>query len=336
MMSTTLCLVGGTFDCFHAGHEALLESALKCDSVEVWINSDALASKKDPRVAPLSVRMAVISDWAEGRNLTCHELKDSWGPAPFRADATHIVCTPETHSNCVKINNMRVENELVPLDIVDVQHVAAEDGNAISSTRIRQGSIDRDGKPWVRSTDLDSVVSMPSKLDDELKKPMGVLFEGPEEEPTVAMHAALQSIPKEAPCIIAVGDVTVAALLECGWVPDVGVVDGMTKRQVWSGELDRSSFVGHLNCENPPGQLTPDLLECIDLALEFTFSEDGGPVLLEVDGEEDLSPIFIHLLAPIGTAVLYGQPSQGVVLRITDTATKVRSRLILDSFVHGD
>ena len=336
MMSTTLCLVGGTFDCFHAGHEALLESALKFDYVEVWISSDTIAREKDPRIASLSSRKSAILDWASGRNLSCHELDDSWGPAPFREDATHIVCTPETYSNCSIINKMRVENGLVPLNIVEVQHVSASDGSPISSTRIRQGSIDREGKPWIRSTDLDYVVRMPSKLDDELKKPMGELFQGPEEEPTVAMRAALQSIPKETPCIVAVGDVTVAALLECGWVPDVGVIDGMTKRQKWDGELDPSSFVGHLNCESPPGQLTPDLLESIDLALEFAFSEDGGPVLLEVDGEEDLSPIYIHLLAPIGTAVLYGQPSQGVVLRITDTETKVRSRLILDSFVHGE
>jgi hypothetical protein len=73
-------------------------------------------------------------------------------------------------------------------------------------------------------------------------------------------------------------------------------------------------------------------LECADLALEFAFSEEGGPVLLDVDGEEDLAPIIIHLLAPLGTVVLYGQPSAGVVLRVTDESTKERCRALLDTF----
>ncbi|GIS44494.1 MAG: hypothetical protein Ct9H90mP16_15640 [Candidatus Poseidoniales archaeon] len=105
---------------------------------------------------------------------------------------------------------------------------------------------------------------------------------------------------------------TVNALLEAGWAPDVGVVDGLTKQTRLGWELDRSSF-GHFSCQNPPGQLTPELLECPDLALEFSFPDEGAPVLLEVDGEEDLSPIFIHLLAPLGSVILYGQPSAGGV-----------------------
>ena len=60
-MSATLCLVGGTFDCFHAGHQALLEAALSCDSVEVWVTSDEIACEKDPRIKPQSERQQDIS-----------------------------------------------------------------------------------------------------------------------------------------------------------------------------------------------------------------------------------------------------------------------------------
>ncbi|MEC8927491.1 MAG: pantetheine-phosphate adenylyltransferase [Candidatus Thermoplasmatota archaeon] len=331
-MSATLCLVGGTFDCFHAGHQALLEAALGCDSVEVWVTSDAIAAEKDPRIKPQSDRQNDISDWAGGRSLTTHSLEDSWGPAPTRGDATHIVCTPETRENCEKINQMRSEGDLTPLEIVEVLHVQAEDGEAISSSRIRQGSINRDGNLWIRKSDLEQVVHLPTSLDSELKEPMGTLFPGPEDTPEVAIRAAVDAIPAFSPCLIAVGDVTVNALLETGWVPDVGFVDGLTKRTAWDGEIDITSFVGHLTCENPAGQLTPDLLKCTDLALEFAFSEEGGPVLLEVEGEEDLAPIMIHLLAPLGSVVLYGQPSAGVVLRVTDESTKARCRALLDAF----
>ncbi|MDE0574343.1 MAG: pantetheine-phosphate adenylyltransferase [Candidatus Poseidoniales archaeon] len=331
-MSATLCLVGGTFDCFHAGHQILLEAALSCDSVEVWVTSDAIAVEKDPRIKPQSERQNDILDWAGDRSLSTHSLEDSWGPAPTRGDATHIVCTPETRENCKKINKMRSEGDLTPLELVEVPHVLAEDGKAISSSRIRQGSINREGNLWIRESDLERVVYLPTSLDSELKEPMGTLFPGPEDTPEVAIRAAVEAIPAFSPCLIAVGDVTVNALLETGWVPDVGFVDGLTKRTAWDGEIDMTSFVGHLTCENPPGQLTPDLLECTDLALDFAFSEDGGPVLLEVEGEEDLAPIMIHLLAPLGTVVLYGQPSAGVVLRVTDESTKARCRALLDSF----
>lgn len=331
-MSATLCLVGGTFDCFHTGHQALLEAALDCDSVEVWVTSDAIAAEKDPRIKPLTERQQSILDWADGRPISTHMLEDPWGPAPTREDATHIVCTPETQSNCDKINQMRIEGKLGPLNIIVVNHVLAYDGEPISSSKVRQGGIDREGNPWILEKDLEHSVHMPTNLDAELKEPMGTLFPGPEDTPEVAIQAAVESIPAFSPCLVAVGDVTVNALLETGWVPDVGVVDGLTKRTKWDGELDTSSFVGHLTCENPAGQLTPDLLECADLALEFAFSEEGGPVLLEVEGEEDLAPILIHLLAPLGTVVLYGQPSAGVVLRITDESTKARCRALLNTF----
>lgn len=296
------------------------------------MTSDAIAVEKDPRIKPQSERQNDILDWAGDRSLSTHSLEDSWGPAPTRGDATHIVCTPETRENCKKINKMRSEGDLTPLELVEVPHVLAEDGKAISSSRIRQGSINREGNLWIRESDLERVVYLPTSLDSELKEPMGTLFPGPEDTPEVAIRAAVEAIPAFSPCLIAVGDVTVNALLETGWVPDVGFVDGLTKRTAWDGEIDMTSFVGHLTCENPPGQLTPDLLECTDLALDFAFSEDGGPVLLEVEGEEDLAPIMIHLLAPLGTVVLYGQPSAGVVLRVTDESTKARCRALLDSF----
>jgi hypothetical protein len=56
------------------------------------------------------------------------------------------------------------------------------------------------------------------------------------------------------------------------------------------------------------------------------------PVLLEVEGEEDLAPLVIHCFAPIGTVVLYGQPRTGVVMQITSLAVKQRCRNLLNLF----
>ena len=170
---------------------------------------------------------------------------------------------------------------------------------------------------------------MVSSLDNELKTPMGNLFEGPEEFPEVAMTEALEFIDQQHSSIIAVGDVSVATLLEMGVVPDIGIIDGMTKRQELgdSEKVNTTGFQHILSAVNPPGHLTPSLIQAIDEALNNEY-----PSVINVDGEEDLAPIIIHCLAPIGTAVIYGQPKVGVVVQISTLEVKTRCRNILSMF----
>ena len=41
------CLLGGTFDRMHIGHEKLITTCLKrCDYLEIWLTSDEMASEK--------------------------------------------------------------------------------------------------------------------------------------------------------------------------------------------------------------------------------------------------------------------------------------------------
>lgn len=333
------CLVGGTFDRFHAGHRALLAAGLaRSAHVEVWVSDEEMAQGKDPRIESLDERMAAIQGWVHGfgfaDKVSVHVLTDNWGPAPSHATADAILATEETAPNCIRINEMRAEAGLAPLEILLVGHVPAGDGAPISSSRIRAGVIDGEGEVWLRPEDLASAVRMAPALDAELKTPMGTLFSGPEEDPTVAMRAVLEVIPETCPCLITVGDVTTVTLQQIGEVPDLALVDGMTKRQTWEGasRLDEDDFAGVAHAVNPAGQLTPELIRAADECLEFAFAEDGGPVLLRVDGEEDLAPIILHLLAPLGTAILYGQPGEGVVLRFTDEDAKARCRRMLDLF----
>ncbi len=319
------CLVGGTFDRFHQGHKSLLESALEyAELVEVWITSDEMCATKSPVIESFEDRREAILQWADER-ITTHLLEDNYGPAPHRKDCDSIICTPETLGNCQAINEKRIASGLLPLEIIEVDHVIDETGGIISSSRIRAGIIDTDGKSWLNSEQKKCTYHFHKGLDEELKTPSGTLYAGPEDMPEVAMSSAMEDLAPGS--IIAVGDVSVETLLNMEIIPDIGIIDGMTKREELSSKVDTSAFDALISANNPAGQITPSLINSIEAALH-----NDSTTCIEVDGEEDLAPLIIHLLAPIGTNVIYGQPNQGVVLATTTLKLKRRCRNLLSLF----
>ncbi len=327
------CLVGGTFDRFHSGHKLLLTMAIsRSDRVEIHVVSDHLATRKSPFIQSYDERVSGILDWLSSKpyhSVKLFQLNDSYGPAPTHESADAIIATPETLGNCHEINRMRKLSNLAELSILEVPHLLDYSGKIISSSRIRSGRIDIDGNAWIDARSRQNRLKMVSQLDKELKTPMGELFEGPEEHPEVAMAEALESIGRENSSIVAVGDVSVATLIGMGIVPDIGIVDGMTKRTKLeeSEIIDGSQFTNILRATNPAGHLTPSLVDAVEEAL----SNDDS-CLIQVEGEEDLAPIIIHCLAPIGTAVIYGQPKVGVVVQMSSLKIKNRCRDILSRF----
>ena len=327
------CLIGGTFDRLHSGHKLLLRMAIsRSDQVEIHVLSDELAGRKSPFIQPYEERVNAILDWLSEKSyhsVKIFQLNDSFGPAPTHKLADAIIATPETLGNCNEINRLRKLSDLAELTILEVPHMLDYSGKIISSSRIRSGKIDINGNAWLEDYHRENNLKMSARLDNELKTPMGVLFEGPEEYPEVAMAEALESIVQADSSIVAVGDVSVATLLSLGVVPDIGIIDGMTKRVelLDCDKIDTSRFTNLLNTVNPAGHITPSLIDAVEKAL----SNDDSTVI-NVDGEEDLAPIVIHCLAPIGTSVIYGQPKRGVVVQVSSLAVKNRCRDILSMF----
>jgi len=327
------CLVGGTFDRLHSGHKLLLSMAIsRSEQVEIHVVNDEIAGRKSPHIQPYDDRVDAIYDWLSEKSyhsVSIFQLNDSFGPAPNHESADAIIATPETIGNCQEINRMRELSGLGKLSILEVPHMLDYSGKIISSSRIRSGMIDSDGNAWIDDQNRQHELKMVATLDNELKTPMGTLFEGPEEYPEVAMSEAIESIDRQNSSIVAVGDVSVATLIGMGIIPDIGIVDGMTKRvKLNESELiDSSHFTNILSAINPAGHIMPSLIDAVENAL----SKDE-PTIINVDGEEDLAPIIIHCLAPIGTAVIYGQPKTGVVVQISTLAVKNRCRDILSMF----
>ena len=330
-------LIGGTFDCFHKGHAILLERSLdSCEHLEVWLTTDSIAQSKDSRISSWNARCQDIREKMGdvlSERLSFGLLEEIHGPAPFHSEAGAIACTTETRSTCEEINSIRLQNKLQPLEIIELEHELAWDGEPISSSRIRNGEIDREGMPWIPDSFRGGKMVLTPEVEILLKKPFGQLILGPEEDPSVAMGEVITQIESEWGPVIAVGDVTVRTMQDLGRPADIALIDGLTRREPWDGSsgIDSSIYDFTLSCESPAGCLTPSLLEACETAI-CSWTADRATHLVEVEGEEDLAPLVLHPLAPLGAVVLYGQPGKGVVIRRCTEDSKISCRNLLNCF----
>ena len=72
-------------------------------------------------------------------------LNDSYGITVTDRCIDALVVSKETEKTAIKINRKRSEARLPPLTIVTIKMVPAENHMPISTTRIREGEIDREG-----------------------------------------------------------------------------------------------------------------------------------------------------------------------------------------------
>tara|TARA_B100000676_G_scaffold313550_1_gene397259 strand:+ start:21036 stop:22052 length:1017 start_codon:yes stop_codon:yes gene_type:complete len=331
-------LIGGTFDRFHIGHHHLISKSLEfCNELEIWINSDYLAQKKDPRVLPWDDRRDNILDFLDEElvsRVSFGKLEDEYGPALDHLEAQVIFCTEDNKETCDRINKLRIENKLAPLEVVILKLQKAWDDVPISSSRIRDGEIDSEGRSWLPSSVGVNDLFLTKAVESNLKDPFGILIEGPEDNPEVAMRLVLNEINGYHGPLIAVGDVTVKTLQDIGHCPDIALIDERTKREFWSGtlDIDENKYDNVINCKNKAGLLSVDLFESCKTAIS-NWSESKQSTIIRVDGEEDLAPLLLHPLAPLGAVILYGQPGKGVVVRYTGIDSKSRCRELLSYMI---
>ena len=167
----------------------------------------------------------------------------------------------------------------------------------------------------------------------DLRKPFGELISGPEKNPEYAMRIAINKYRNENVPLIAVGDVSVLTLEKLNYTPDIALIDGKTKRKIWaeSGEIKFDNYDEIIKCDNLAGELTPALFNACKKSIN-SWLINKNTTLISIDGEEDLAPLIIHLLAPLGTIVIYGQPNKGIVVRLTEEETKRKCKMIIEKF----
>jgi pantetheine-phosphate adenylyltransferase len=144
--------VGGTFDEFHRGHKVLLMKAFEIgEHVLIGLCTDEFAKKmsKPHATASYEERLkelkAFLKALDQSDKAEIVPLNNPYGNAATDRCIDALVVSEETEKTAIKINQKRGETRLPPLTIVTIKMVPAENYIPISTTRIHEGEIDREG-----------------------------------------------------------------------------------------------------------------------------------------------------------------------------------------------
>ena len=145
--------MGGTFDALHRGHRKLLRQAFAVGrKVMIGVTSDDFARSlhKPHKVDPYTRRKKdlerLLAKWRVMSRASIVPLHDRYGPTVRVSGIDALVVSKRTIKTAYEINAKRKVNGLKPLAIDPIDLILAEDRRPISSTRIRRGKIDREGR----------------------------------------------------------------------------------------------------------------------------------------------------------------------------------------------
>jgi len=327
MKKYNLVICGGTFDLFHKGHKAFIKEVLnQSEKIVLAITSDLYTkSFKIEGLESFIIRKNVIEEFLNSfgvRNkVTIISIDDAYGPLLTKSfDPEVIFVTPQTTNTAEEINKKRKEKHLPELKIIVLPMELAEDGGLISSTRIRNGEIDRDGRLYLSQKWRNKKLTLPLSMRSVLQRPMGEV---------------LKEIPKgfNSSKVITVGDVTTQEFNRNNANQFLSIVDFLVQRQKKFNAFSELVFTGSeetLKIKNPPGTITPELFKIIKKVFQ---SNNKKTKVILIEGEEDLSVLPVLLVAPLGLSIFYGQPGQGLVKVDVSEENKEKAYRLVDSFI---
>lgn len=162
---------------------------------------------------------------------------------------------------------------------------------------------------------------LPVKLRDELKKPLGLLFNEKE----------LLDFIKNERYIVSIGDLVTYTILKNNINPMFCIVDFKTKRKSCSNDIInviKSYGDEKIIVKNPPGCISDELWNSI---IESYKKMGEITIRIEVEGEEDLATLPAILLAPNrDVTIIYGLPDKGVVIVKTIEENRIKVKKIID------
>lgn len=304
----THVLIAGTFDGLHAGHRTLLTEAFRVgDRVTIGVTSDAFVAKfksqTQKTIKSYQERTHNLEIWLRKQQLferaTIIPIDDPYEPAASMKNLDALIVTSETRERGEEINNLRQGLALSPLALIEVPMVPAEDGEPVSSTRLRNREIDPDGR-----------LVMPEALRFTLSKPLGKILTGTQIDTSIVSNRYLP--------IITVGDMATKTILDAGVVPMLAIVDGKVGRKPFPHVVNR--LQSKVSVKSGPGFISREADKAI---------EGGLFRAIIIDGEEDLLVLPAIMHAPLGSILYYGQPGKGLVeVVVTQKVKRIGAKLL--------
>ncbi|QQG40973.1 MAG: pantetheine-phosphate adenylyltransferase [Candidatus Levyibacteriota bacterium] len=329
-----LVACGGTFDHFHKGHKDFLQFAIfQTNKLIIGITSDKyienskLKTQNSKLIESYEERRKNVEDFLREENFFNNarivSIDDIFGPTlsqqyPIKA----LIVSEQTQSGAEVINKRRKEKKLLPLKIIVYPMTKSQDGNVISSSRIRMGEIDREGRLYIQFSWLSHALILPDDIRQKLKHPLGILSKD--------IKHQLQDLDSDK--TITVGDVATKACNELSFNQKISIIDFVVQREKKFSDISQLGFSGDeqlIEVVNPPGSLTPELFAC---AKEIFSKTNNNRYIVKIDGEEDLAVLPFLLAAPLGFVILYGQPHEGVVEIQVSERMKKRAFDIVSKF----
>jgi pantetheine-phosphate adenylyltransferase len=145
--------VGGTFDKFHKGHEKLIDKAFELgEHVLIGLTTEKMLASQTKRfpIAHYRARKKTLIKYLKNKGVKSTyqiiPLDTPFGITLSDEEIDALVVSHETSNRAKEINTLRGERGLTPLILIVIDLVLSEDDVPISTTRIKRGEIDRDGR----------------------------------------------------------------------------------------------------------------------------------------------------------------------------------------------
>ncbi|MCS7115288.1 MAG: DUF359 domain-containing protein [Nitrososphaerota archaeon] len=167
---------------------------------------------------------------------------------------------------------------------------------------------------------MNNTYSIPQKLQEQFKKPWGMLIRGSFSETACKLREIIKY--EKPPSIVSVGDAVSRNLAENEIFPNLLIIDNKVMRdrvEPFSFPADRE-----IRAKNPPGTITQEALDAVREAFKANCR-----VKIVIEGEEDLLTIAAVFYAPENSIIVYGQPHEGVVVVKATRENKAEAAEIL-------
>jgi pantetheine-phosphate adenylyltransferase len=312
-------VLGGTFDRFHLGHQSLVSKALELsDEVLIGVTVKELNQKKilTQIILDYDTRVQELAQYILSKSPHSHfgifPLADPFGQSITDPNLDAIVVSPLTLSGASAVNHRRAQNSLKPIAIEVADLVLDESGEHLSSTRIRQGLVNRQGQVFQELFIKD--LHLTKSQIDRIRRLQAELID--------PNHLTVQSLTAY-PDVALVGDQVTEYFATREFPFHQAIIDYHSGRQPYSTKLGNFQPIHNFTVDNPASSI-------LFTASQIIFDvPKNQTTLITVNGEEDLLGFPLGLSIPLGSALFYGQPGKGIArLILTEDMKNYLARII--------